>query len=173
MKQILMMIAALVGFAEVAVADAAAWHRSDQATVRVAFAEDCDDLLLHGIASARKEITIAAYSFTRNSIADALIKQKEKGVLVSVKMDSRQAKSKYCAPIVKKLRAAEISIELIKMPTYRAQHNKFMVVDRKMVMTGSFNFSAAAEDNWENLVRIDSVSTSARFLREWKRIESR
>ena len=155
-------------------AESADWKKTTPANIQTAFADDCDDLLIDGIKKARKEILVAAYSFTRNLIADALIARKKAGVSIRVKIDAHQATSKYTAPIVEKLTKAGIPVEQIKMPSYRAQHNKFMIVDSKIVMTGSFNFSsAAAEDNWENIVRIESPEIAARYAKEWSRISSR
>jgi phospholipase D len=153
-------------------ADSADWQRADRAEVRTAFARDCDDMLLQGIKSARKEILVAAFTFTRHQFADALIERKQNGVSVHVKMDATQAKSEYGKPIVKKLEDAGIAVKQIKMPSRQAQHNKFMVIDQNFVMTGSFNFSSAATNhNYENLVRIDSRITAGRFSREWQRIK--
>jgi phosphatidylserine/phosphatidylglycerophosphate/cardiolipin synthase-like enzyme len=48
-------------------------------------------------------------------------------------------------------------------------HNKVMVIDAREVITGSFNFTKAAEEkNAENVVFINDPATAAEFARNWK-----
>jgi phosphatidylserine/phosphatidylglycerophosphate/cardiolipin synthase-like enzyme len=143
------------------------------AKVEVAFREDCETLCLRAIREAKREIYVAAYSFTRRTIVDALVQRAERGVRLHIKLDAHQAKSRFSENAIAALDRAGIKYERIKMPAYRAMHNKFLVVDRKVVVTGSYNFtSAATEDNWENVVRVDSMSVATSYVDEWKRIAS-
>ena len=48
-------------------------------------------------------------------------------------------------------------------------HNKVMILDDEIVITGSFNFTKAAEErNAENLLIIRSKELAARFLANWR-----
>ena len=48
-------------------------------------------------------------------------------------------------------------------------HNKVIVIDRHMVVTGSYNFTSAAERrNTENVTIIDSSEVANRFLSNWE-----
>lgn len=48
-------------------------------------------------------------------------------------------------------------------------HNKVIVVDRHIVVTGSYNFTAAAEHrDTENVTIIDSSEIASRFLSNWE-----
>jgi phosphatidylserine/phosphatidylglycerophosphate/cardiolipin synthase-like enzyme len=52
-------------------------------------------------------------------------------------------------------------------------HHKFMVIDGEIVVTGSYNWSAAAEErNDENLVVIRDRGVAEAFEREFERIWS-
>ncbi len=43
-------------------------------------------------------------------------------------------------------------------------HNKFVIIDSRLVITGSMNFTrAAASSNWENLVILTDKKTVLRF----------
>jgi len=48
-------------------------------------------------------------------------------------------------------------------------HNKVMIIDRHLVITGSYNFTASAERrNAENVIFIDAGEVAERFLLNWK-----
>jgi phosphatidylserine/phosphatidylglycerophosphate/cardiolipin synthase-like enzyme len=59
------------------------------------------------------------------------------------------------------------------IPTYiddkhAIAHNKIMIVDRTTVITGSFNFTKAAEEkNAENLLIITSADMAKLYLENW------
>ena len=49
-------------------------------------------------------------------------------------------------------------------------HNKVMVIDGARVITGSFNFTAAAQkSNAENLLVIDDGALAAEYKANWER----
>ena len=49
-------------------------------------------------------------------------------------------------------------------------HNKVMIIDRRTLITGSFNFTQAAEHhNAENLLVLDSPALAKRYLDNWER----
>ena len=48
-------------------------------------------------------------------------------------------------------------------------HNKVMVIDGHVVITGSFNFTKAAEEsNAENLLVIDDVDLAQKYAKNWQ-----
>jgi phosphatidylserine/phosphatidylglycerophosphate/cardiolipin synthase-like enzyme len=48
-------------------------------------------------------------------------------------------------------------------------HNKIMIIDSHIVLTGSFNFTVAAEyHNAENLVVIDDAPTASLYIANWQ-----
>ncbi len=49
-------------------------------------------------------------------------------------------------------------------------HNKVMVIDGRVVITGSFNFTKAAEEkNAENLLVVRDADLAARYADNWER----
>jgi phosphatidylserine/phosphatidylglycerophosphate/cardiolipin synthase-like enzyme len=148
--------------------------RDSSAGVDVAFEGDCEALVLNTIAKARKEIQVAIYTFTRRQIAEALVEKVRRGVKVRVKMDAHQAKSTYGKRVVDILDAGEVPYELIKMPPYSHMHHKFIVVDKRYVVSGSYNFTTTAtETNWENAIFVDSRSIAAKFAGEFEAVQSK
>ena len=52
-------------------------------------------------------------------------------------------------------------------------HNKVMIIDGETVITGSFNFTKAAEENnAENLLRIHDKKLAERYIGNWQERES-
>jgi len=48
-------------------------------------------------------------------------------------------------------------------------HNKVMIIDRKKVITGSFNFTNAADNrNAENVLLIEDSELAATYIDNWK-----
>lgn len=144
------------------------------ATVRTAFREDCQSLLIEQVGRARSNILVAAFSFTSRDIADALVEAQGRGVEVRVKIDRHHAEEDYTSQLIGRLRNASISVKTIAMPEYYSMHNKFLVIDGERVLTGSYNFTvAASKHNWENLVCIESEAVARKFAREWDAIKTR
>jgi phosphatidylserine/phosphatidylglycerophosphate/cardiolipin synthase-like enzyme len=103
------------------------------------------------IEAAHKEIFVQAYSFSSQPIARALVAARKRGVTVEVIFDKNQWSEKYSA--------ADFTHNA-GIPTYiddahAIAHNKIMIIDRRVILTGSFNFTRAAEErNAENLLVI-------------------
>jgi phosphatidylserine/phosphatidylglycerophosphate/cardiolipin synthase-like enzyme len=131
--------------------------------------EQCDNLLINLISQARKSIYVAIYSFTRDGLTRALIDAKNRGVEVKVIMEEENAYgqgSEY-----RMLKEAGVDIRLDGNPAL--MHHKFMVVDGEIIVTGSYNWSTAAEDkNDENFVVIRDRSVAERFMQEFNRLLS-
>jgi phosphatidylserine/phosphatidylglycerophosphate/cardiolipin synthase-like enzyme len=129
--------------------------------------EQCDVLLISLINRANRSVYVAVYSFTRDSLATALISAKERGIEVRVVIERERAYeqgSEYS-----RLKAAGVDVRLDGNPN--SMHHKFMVIDGYIVVTGSYNWSSAAEDrNDENIVVIIDRDVAQRFVQEFERI---
>lgn len=57
-------------------------------------------------------------------------------------------------------------------PQHAIAHNKVMVIDGETLITGSFNFTKAAEENnAENLLVIHDKRLAARYTKNWQEHE--
>ena len=141
-----------------------------------AFGAACEGMLVYHVERARTEVLVAVYSLTRRSIVLALTEARRRGVAVHVKYDARQAQSEGMERALDSLRRARIECLAVRVGNNEraAMHHKFMVVDREIVLTGSYNFSnTASQENYENLVALDSPVIAARFATEFDAINSR
>jgi len=113
----------------------------------------CTDAIVKEIAAAKSEILIQAYSFTSMPIAKALLDANTRGVKVTAILDKENQGRGYSAG--KFLCDSGIPVWIDFLP--QIAHSKIMIIDRAIIITGSFNFTRAAEEkNTENLLIIKS-----------------
>ncbi len=121
--------------------------------------------IVREIDRARSEIRVQAYSFTSAPIAQALLKAHTRGIKVEVILDKSQKTGKY---------SSSTFLMNARIPTYidaehAIAHNKIILIDRSVVITGSFNFTKAAEEkNAENLLIIRSAELVKPYLDNWQ-----
>lgn len=129
--------------------------------------ERCDTIIIEILDEAKGYVYVAVYSFTSDPLADILIKLKNRGVDVKVILEEQQANvrgSEY-----RRLKNAGVDIRIDGNPDL--MHHKFAVIDDEIVITGSYNWSAAAEDrNDENLVVIKDEEIAKLYRKEFERV---
>lgn len=124
----------------------------------------CTQLVEETIAQAKERILVQAYGFTSLPIADALIAAHQHGVEVKILVDRSQVKSKYSQ--VRHVMKQGIAVAVDKVPGIA--HNKVMIVDEEYVLTGSFNWTKAAETrNAENLLLIRDTKLNGIYAAKW------
>ena len=144
--------------------------------VEVGFSPDGsgESLVLRSIASSRRSIRLAAYSFTAASVVRALIDAKKRGVDVAVVVDHKanitEDRSGKAAAALNLLVNAGIPTRTLW--SYPMQHSKYAVIDAVTVQTGSYNYSvSAARYNSENVLVIANHRELARqYLENWQRL---
>jgi phosphatidylserine/phosphatidylglycerophosphate/cardiolipin synthase-like enzyme len=97
--------------------------------------------------------------------AVALVDAHKRGVRVEVLLDKSQRTEKYSAADF----LAHAGILTRIDAQHKIAHNKVMVIDGAVVITGSFNFTKGAEyDNAKNLLVIRSKELAAQYTRNWE-----
>jgi phosphatidylserine/phosphatidylglycerophosphate/cardiolipin synthase-like enzyme len=116
------------------------------------------------IGKAKTTVLVQAYSFTSAPIANALVDAHKRGVKVQVVLDSSQRTEKYSSADF--IRNAGITCLIDD--AHAIAHNKVVVIDGQTVITGSFNFTKAAEEkNAENLLIIHDPALAAKYTTNW------
>ncbi len=124
----------------------------------------CTELVVQVIGAAQREVLVQAYSFTSRLIAEAMVRAAVRGVRVRVLLDDGQrgyaySQGDYCAAS-----GVEVSYDA----RHAIAHNKTVVVDGRVVLTGSFNFTAAAESsNAENVLSVVCPVQGDAFRNDW------
>ena len=122
--------------------------------------------IVREISKAKTEILVQAYSFTSRDIAKALVDAKKRGVHVDIILDKSNRSAKYSAGDF----TAHMGITTYIDAEHAIAHNKIMVIDRETVITGSFNFTKAAEEsNAENLLILKSKELAKAYIDNWNK----
>lgn len=120
--------------------------------------------LVEAILNARKNIVVQAYSFTSAAVARALTDAAENGIQVQVILDYSNLSDRYSVVDFLQRRGVPVLIDA----RHQIAHNKVMVIDNEVVITGSYNFTASAEDkNAENLLIIRDRALAGAYLANW------
>lgn len=116
------------------------------------------------INKAKKDIRVQAYSFTNPQIAKSLVDASRRGVNVLVILDKSHLTQRYTEADFLGNQGVKVYIDA----THSIAHNKIIVLDGKTVITGSYNFTKAAENsNAENLLVIQSPRLAEIYLTNW------
>jgi phosphatidylserine/phosphatidylglycerophosphate/cardiolipin synthase-like enzyme len=127
-----------------------------QATFELLFSpsRQTEEAIISYIAEARVSVHVAAYAFTSQPIAQALVEARARGVDVRVVLDKSQSASRHSVGSFLAQHGVLVRIN----GAYLLQHQKVVIVDAISVQSGSYNYTANARDrNSENLLIIRNV----------------
>jgi phosphatidylserine/phosphatidylglycerophosphate/cardiolipin synthase-like enzyme len=128
----------------------------------------CTDAIVRELDKAKSTVLVQAYTFTSAPIAKALLNAHKRGVKVQVILDKSQRTQKYSSATF----LTNVGIPVKIDAQHAIAHNKVMVIDGETVITGSFNFTKAAEaNNAENLLVIRDRKLAERYSRNWEEHE--
>jgi phosphatidylserine/phosphatidylglycerophosphate/cardiolipin synthase-like enzyme len=128
----------------------------------------CTQAIINELDKAKSSILVQAYSFTSAPIAKALLNAHKRGVKVEVILDRSRRTEKYSSADFMANQGIPTRID----SAHGIAHNKVMIIDGETVITGSFNFTKAAEErNAENILVIKDKSLAAKYVENWKKHE--
>jgi phosphatidylserine/phosphatidylglycerophosphate/cardiolipin synthase-like enzyme len=123
-----------------------------------------EDKFLDLIASANNSIDVEMYLFTNKALASALIDAKKRGVQVRVIID-RKGEGDGVDDVISMLTFDDIPVKRSSR-TFETTHAKFAIIDRKLVIIGSHNWTNYAMDrNREVSVVINDASLAEELSR--------
>lgn len=121
-----------------------------------------DGDLAHAIEQAHLSVDIAAHQLNLWSIRDALLSAARRGVNVRLVVESDFMDE----PEIEQLR--EAGIPILGDRRESLMHNKFVIIDRSEVWTGSLNFTTSdVYRNNNNLIRIRSTRLAENYTKEF------
>jgi phospholipase D len=112
----------------------------------------CEYLITRAIDSAKTELFIQAYHITNHEIIKRILNAKSRGVIVELIVD--KAAKHEIRPFIN----ASIPVWVDYKP--KIAHNKVMIINREIIITGSFNFTQNAIKNAENVLIFKDVQVA-------------
>ena len=130
--------------------------------------DGCLSRLIELIEGAQRRIDFLAFSFTSDDLANAMLERAEVGVSISGIFDESQYYSNSGTEF-DRFRSAGLDVHLDANP--RTMHNKVIIIDEKIVITGSYNFTQYAETrNDENVLIVHNPEIASLYLEEFHKI---
>ena len=130
--------------------------------------DGCAEVIITTLkASAEKSVSFMAFSFTHNGIGNALLEKAKAGTKVQGVFETTGSQT----PFSEYTRMKKAGLEVYTDGNPWVMHHKVMIVDDRLVIAGSFNFSANADkDNDENLLIFDDPSIAKLFTAEYDKV---
>lgn len=130
--------------------------------------DSCEDKILDALKKARKNIYFMTFSFTSDNIGEYIISRKDeldiKGVFDESQYKSQKQYSEY-----EKMLDKGLDVRLDGNPS--KMHHKVFIIDREVVITGSYNPTGAGNTrNDENILIIHDQTTADFFIKEFERV---
>ena len=120
------------------------------------------------LESAQESIYFLAYSFTSNQLGELIRQKAESDVAIAGVMDDEQVRSNQGTEF-DPFRQAALDVRIDGIDGL--MHHKVFIVDEKIVVMGSYNFSQNAEQrNDENILIIYDPVIAEQFLFEFQRV---
>jgi phosphatidylserine/phosphatidylglycerophosphate/cardiolipin synthase-like enzyme len=167
--------------------------------------DDMEAMVVRAIGEARQEVLVAVQELSLPEVAKALVDRHRQGVVVRVVMENTYStpwSQQSLAGLSPHQRQRQAQLQALGQPDAVAllqragvplvddtadgsagsglMHHKFMVVDRRVVVTGSANFSPSCvhgdpddpgtRGNVNHLLRVDSAPLAAVFAEEFARL---
>ncbi len=118
---------------------------------------------------SKQVVYLAMAFFTDRDIANAIIGAKSRNVTVDIILSS----SAQNETVKQMFREANINVHAFDTGDERGMmHHKFCLIDNKITINGSYNYSYnASNNNVENIHVSDDTSTYSQFLSEFERLK--
>lgn len=127
--------------------------------------DDCGEEVEEELRKAEESIYFMTFSFTHDGIGNILLVKNDEGVNVTGVFENRGAGSEYSKFSVLDYQGAEVR----KDGNSATMHHKVFVIDKEVVITGSFNPSKSADTrNDENILIIEDEDLASKFLEEFE-----
>lgn len=133
-----------------------------------------DDGVLSALVSllngAEESIHFLAFSFTSNDLGAIVREKAESGLTIAGVMDQEQVSSNQGTEY-DPFKQADLDVRIDG--NAGQMHHKVFIVDEKIVVVGSYNFSQNAEErNDENIIIVYNAVIAEQFMLEFERVQS-
>ena len=141
--------------------------------IKFARRESVADVIMGLLREASSSINAALYRFNHPGLAQALEEAAQRGVRVRLLVDGNKYKESRTTQEL--LAGAIIPFRLAfgRQGRGSKMHHKFVILDQKTVLTGSYNWTLESEDeNHENLLILKDAQPVEDYTREFEALWS-
>lgn len=129
--------------------------------------QECKLALIDSMHQARFALDICVFTIADNHLTEAIVDAHNRGVDVRVLSDNDKSFDR--GSDIQFMERQGVNVRLDNSPFH--MHHKFMVVDKAILVNGSFNWTrSASEKNQENICIIENKSLAAEYLKEFDRL---
>lgn len=140
---------------------AAQAHTLADAAICFALAERCTGQIVAALNGAGTETRVQAFAFSSRPITTALVAADQRGADLQTVLD--RSNRRFHGGVLASVTAAGIPTFIDWRPAIA--HSKVMIVDRHLVISGLFNYSASADTrNAETVTFMDTREVTGCFL---------
>ena len=125
--------------------------------------------ILKEMESTTSTLDLAIHEMTSLDLAQALVKAKQRGIKVRVIADSKQANIRTSK--ITYLIHQGILVKVLGGKEKGVMNHRFVIMDGKRVLTGSFDWSEASlKWNYENMLMIQESEVVAAYQKEFEKL---
>ena len=129
--------------------------------------EECVNHIIDLINEAYNQLDVCVFTISDDRISRAIVDAMKNGV--DVRIISDNFKLEDTGSDIEDLCRVGIPVKLDT--TENHMHHKFMIVDKKIVLTGSYNWTrSAALYNQENIISSDDEFVVEKFVSEFEKL---
>ncbi|MFA5975790.1 MAG: phospholipase D-like domain-containing protein [Elusimicrobiota bacterium] len=126
--------------------------------------DDLQSRIVKTLDRCQTSLEIALYEFSSPRLTQAVERAAERGVFVRVLLDATPSRTS-----VKNNRFPNLEVRYLQGRRAGAMHHKFAVLDNQELMTGSFNWTRAAQYmNHENIIFEDDGGIVLAYSRQFE-----
>lgn len=144
--------------------DASAHASPDIAEACFSERHDCAKRLVRLLEGTRESLDVCVFTITHDDLSDAIARARSRGV--AVRLISDDVKSTDTGSDIERLRHGGVDVRMDRSRYH--MHHKFAIFDRRVLLTGSFNWTrGAAMYNAENFVLLSDRRLLDQFQEEF------
>lgn len=129
--------------------------------------EACRNVIISQIKSATSHLQICVFTISDDYITDAIISSHKRGTQIKIITDNDKSLDE--GSDIEQIAKLGIAVKMDRTTDH--MHHKFMLVDGKALITGSYNWTrSAAKFNHENILLTREVGVVKSFLKEFDQL---
>ena len=129
--------------------------------------EACRNVIISQIKSATSHLQICVFTISDDYITDAIIGSHKRGTQIKIITDNDKSLDE--GSDIEQIAKLGIAVKMDRTTDH--MHHKFMLVDGKALITGSYNWTrSAAKFNHENILLTREVGVVKSFLKEFDQL---